>query len=356
MRLVCGNGSLPVNQVRRCRSHAGPAPQRRTRRKDLIVRSNVTKSVVGLIAMLALGALSVTPAFASGPPIVETKAATKVAEKEATLNGVVNPNGAATKYYFEYGRSKEVFKTSEVSAGSGTSNVEVSATPTGLKAETLYEFRLIATNSNATTDGKWLEFWTTAGEGLPEFKKTVSNKKLTLTGSVVGFKTVTGLSYSCGGSSGEGEITGVKTATIALKFAGCGVDGVKCTSEGDESGVITTGSLPAQLVYLSKEKHEVALVVNYHETNFASWVCLGSNQGIHGSIIVPLSPVNTPSKSFTMDFAGKEGVQQPSSFEGAEGGKVAASPTMALVSEIYYQASLEDSMTLATKLQAEIQA
>ena len=91
----------------------------------------------------------------TGKPSVETKPATSVNEKEATLNGVVNPRGAETKYYFEYGTEKEKYtsKTAEVSAGSGTSNVEESATITGLTAGTEYYFRIVATNSKGTSDG-----------------------------------------------------------------------------------------------------------------------------------------------------------------------------------------------------------
>lgn len=193
-----------------------------------------------------------------------------------------------------------------------------------------------------------------ASAALPEFKKTVNNKKVTLTGgSDVTFTNVAGESYGCVGSSGEGEITGAKTATVALKWQRCAAGSKSCTTSGDEAGEITTGSLPAELVYLSKEKHEVGLVVNYDETAFASWVCGGIAHGIHGSILVPIGPVNTAAKSFTMDFTGEKGVQQPTSYEGAEG-KVSVRPTMSLISEAYYEGSLGDSLTLGTTLPLEI--
>ena len=44
--------------------------------------------------------------FSSGQPFVETKAATSVAETEATLNGTVNPKGSEAKYFFEYGTTE----------------------------------------------------------------------------------------------------------------------------------------------------------------------------------------------------------------------------------------------------------
>jgi hypothetical protein len=94
-------------------------------------------------------------------PSVETKAATSVTTTGATLNGTVNPNGAETKYYFEYGATESYgSKTAEVSAGSGTSSIEESKAITGLEPETTYHFRIVATNKAGTTDGAGKEFTT----------------------------------------------------------------------------------------------------------------------------------------------------------------------------------------------------
>ncbi len=91
--------------------------------------------------------------FASGPTAT-TGSATGVAETEATLHGIVNPEGTETKYYFEYGTTESYgSKTAETSVGSGTSNVAVSKTITGLTSNTKYHYRIVATNSNGTTDG-----------------------------------------------------------------------------------------------------------------------------------------------------------------------------------------------------------
>jgi hypothetical protein len=84
-------------------------------------------------------------------PTVSTGSATSPTETGATLNGIVNPNGSETKYYFEYGLEKYEYKTAEASAGSGTSNVEESKATTGLTADTQYHFRIVATNSEGMT-------------------------------------------------------------------------------------------------------------------------------------------------------------------------------------------------------------
>jgi hypothetical protein len=108
-----------------------------------------------------------------GKPSVETKPATSVGEKEATLSGMVNPRGTETKYYFEYGTTEAYgSKTAEASAGSGESNVEESKTITGLPGSTTYYFRIVGTNSHGTTDGANRVFSTTG-------KPTVETKPAT---------------------------------------------------------------------------------------------------------------------------------------------------------------------------------
>ena len=96
-------------------------------------------------------------------PAGATGFATKVKSSEATLNGIVNPNGATTKYYFQYGTTESYSKTTtEESVSSGTTNVEKSKAITGLTASTKYDFRVVTTNSNGTTDGLNQTFTTAA--------------------------------------------------------------------------------------------------------------------------------------------------------------------------------------------------
>jgi streptogramin lyase len=86
------------------------------------------------------------------PPSATTEAAIEISKTAADLKGSVNPEGAETKYYFEYGNSETYGSTtSEASAGSGTGNVKVSKPITHLTAGTKYDFRIVATNSNKET-------------------------------------------------------------------------------------------------------------------------------------------------------------------------------------------------------------
>ena len=64
-----------------------------------------------------------------------------------TVHGRVTPGGFATKYHFEWGTEESgefANSTSEVSAGNGFSEVQVSATIPGLASETTYAYKLVA--------------------------------------------------------------------------------------------------------------------------------------------------------------------------------------------------------------------
>ena len=84
---------------------------------------------------------------------------------EAVLNGTVNPKGIATTYQFEYGATTSYGSkapASAKSAGSGTGNVKVSETLTGLKPQTTYHYRLVASSAGGTGYGEDLTFTTPA--------------------------------------------------------------------------------------------------------------------------------------------------------------------------------------------------
>jgi hypothetical protein len=86
--------------------------------------------------------------FAGAPaaPEITTQLATGVGETVATLNGLVDPNGTATTYQFEYGPTAGYGLSEPVlpsSAGSGAVPVPVQASLSGLQAARTYHFRLV---------------------------------------------------------------------------------------------------------------------------------------------------------------------------------------------------------------------
>ena len=101
--------------------------------------------------------------FAYGPdqifttlslPSATTAAGGAVASTTATLNGVVDPNGSDTTFFFQYGTSTSYGTTTAVvDAGSGSSGSAVSANVTGLTPSTSYHYRVVAMSVAGTTDG-----------------------------------------------------------------------------------------------------------------------------------------------------------------------------------------------------------
>jgi sugar lactone lactonase YvrE len=96
-------------------------------------------------------------------PEATTGSASAIGASEATLGGTVNPAGAATSFYFEYGTTTSYGSSSaSESAGSGYEPVAVSKQVTGLSAETTYHYRVVATSVEGTAYGEDKTFKTVA--------------------------------------------------------------------------------------------------------------------------------------------------------------------------------------------------
>lgn len=88
------------------------------------------------------------------PPGATTAAASDIGASGATLNGTVNPQGQSTNYKFQYGTTTAYgSETGGSTLPGGTSSQAVSKGVTGLAPETLYHFRIVATNGAGTTVG-----------------------------------------------------------------------------------------------------------------------------------------------------------------------------------------------------------
>jgi hypothetical protein len=98
-------------------------------------------------------------------PTVTTGAASMVTSAGASVAGTVNPNGADTKTWFQYGTSSTLSGASSTAMqdiGSGTSNVAFNQSLSGLASNTKYFFRAVASNSDGTVNGAINSFTTTA--------------------------------------------------------------------------------------------------------------------------------------------------------------------------------------------------
>ena len=91
----------------------------------------------------------------------------------ATLNALVNSNGLETTVKFLFGTDETFSSPLEVEAQAlpaGHDPVSVEAKITDLLPETIYYFKVSATNSEGTSEGKVLDFLTPADEvsvGVP---------------------------------------------------------------------------------------------------------------------------------------------------------------------------------------------
>jgi hypothetical protein len=88
------------------------------------------------------------------PPAVVTGAATAITTTTAELAATVNANAQPTTYQLQYGTTTSYGQSTPVaSAGAGTSPAMLSAGLSGLKANTTYHYRVVATNASGTSAG-----------------------------------------------------------------------------------------------------------------------------------------------------------------------------------------------------------
>jgi streptogramin lyase len=103
------------------------------------------------------------PAPVGGPPRLTAGPITRIRPTTATINATLNPNGVATSYAAECGRSTRYgTRTSPQDAGAGTSDQAISVGLSGLRPRTRYHCRLVATNAAGTAFGADRTFRTPA--------------------------------------------------------------------------------------------------------------------------------------------------------------------------------------------------
>lgn len=136
--------------------------------------------VVGLAVLGGTASVAV----AASSPSVKTGSATNRKETSAVLNGTINPNGSATKYWFQWGLTTSYGSTTAVhSLKAGIKAVAVHLTASGLSPDVKYHFRLVAQNAAGTATGADHTFKTT-GRPLP-VGETVAASGITTSGATI---------------------------------------------------------------------------------------------------------------------------------------------------------------------------
>ena len=141
-------------------------------------------------------------------PGVTTGVATSVVGTSATLNGTVNPRGAATNGWFEWGTSSTLSTyntTAAQSIGSGSVGVALAKAVGGLSPNTTYYFRAAGSNSSGTTRGSILSFRTAS---LPSLR--VNN--VTVTEANTGANTTATFTVSLSAASSQTVTVKYQTA------------------------------------------------------------------------------------------------------------------------------------------------
>jgi hypothetical protein len=89
------------------------------------------------------------------PPSVDNQHATAVTATGVHLSATLNPNGATTTYYFQYGRSTSYGnRSARLTLPADAGPTAVAADLSGLRPYTRYHWRLYATNSAGKTPGR----------------------------------------------------------------------------------------------------------------------------------------------------------------------------------------------------------
>ncbi len=130
-------------------------------------------AVVGTINNLNYtGSTSGTLVISPVPPLATTAVATVIGANTATLNASINPKGSQTTVQFQYGTSTTYGTTTgALSLPAGTVAVSAPQAISGLSPQTIYHYRVVASNGVETVNGADRTFTTLA---QPVFNSTAS--------------------------------------------------------------------------------------------------------------------------------------------------------------------------------------
>jgi hypothetical protein len=193
-------------------------------------------------------------------------------------------------------------------------------------------------------------------EGRYEWVAGAASKGFSGAGKTVTLETFGKKKITCLESSESGEITGLKTATMAVSLTGCTHNKEPCQSAGAGSGEISIPSLSGELGFLEDRstsegtKVKVGLDLT-HEPSIVSATCGSEAVTVTGSVIAPLSSIDKMVAANVVAPKQKAGVQLPESFE--EEPKDVLSATFGSGAE---QAGLQTSFKLTTEEKLEIKA
>lgn len=155
------------------------------RPRGMARRTPFLAALLGVLCLLIAGVTTATAAA----PVPVTGAATDVTPLGATLNGSVDPRGAATSAYFQYGLTKKYGKrTPSQDAGLNPGVVPIAATISGLQSSKTYHVRVVAENKDGKKFAGDRTFKTAAPTTTPVFtpNPVPYGSPVTVAGALVG--------------------------------------------------------------------------------------------------------------------------------------------------------------------------
>jgi hypothetical protein len=205
--------------------------------------------IIFSVAVLAVGILA--SSASASPPIAITEGASDIGAPETAMGATVNAQGVTTGYHFEYGLTTSYGTNVPIPNGiaTGTSDLKVGQWAVGLKPNTTYHFRIVASNSDGTTNGKDMTFITPEW-GIQPTPEPIESKSAKL------FAASCSGAEACVAVGGFTNSTGVREALIKVKSAGKWsltphppggseyLYGVSCTSASACTAVGTYGGSP----------------------------------------------------------------------------------------------------------------
>ena len=163
------------------------------------------------------GTVSQPGTVAGSAPNATTNSTVAPTDTTAVVTGTVNPNGAITTYWYEFGTTPVLGKSTSVqTVGSGYTAIPTPGYVTGLTKNTTYYYRLVAQNTYGKNTGEQRSVTTTNGTpapvgSVPAAKtlaiSTQSSSSATLLGTVNPNKSSTQYWFEYGTNGNLGNIT-----------------------------------------------------------------------------------------------------------------------------------------------------
>lgn len=234
-----------------------------------------------------------------------TSDASSVTLTSATLNGEVNPNGLSTTTHFEYGTTDSYgSSTATTNAGSGTTAIVVTEDLSDLIQGTTYHFRLVASNSQGTSNGADKTFTTLNQISIfnesPTYKSSFTSDSSPVTISGRGSGSIDAITWKNNTNGLSGNATGTSEWSVEISL-----------EEGDNELEITA-SYPGW----SEQTVTITLTATYNPyVSFTSLPQMTPSTGIAGNTYDPvyvrvgIDPTSLDSSSvkvFQVDEAGNK--------------------------------------------------